>query len=224
MSSILSLNNITKTYAQGDLAVEVLKGASLTLKSGQIAALVGPSGSGKSTLLHIAGLLDVPTHGEVLIADQKAHTLSDRARTQLRNDKIGFIYQFHHLLPEFTVLENVMMPLWLGGCKGNEPRIRAEGLLEEVGLSHRLSHRPGELSGGEQQRVAVARALVHSPSLLLADEPTGNLDCENAYSVFNLMVNFIRARGAAALIATHNPELAAMMDVTFRMEDGRVVV
>ncbi len=217
--TILFLSGITKTYRQGGLNVEVLKGASLSLLAGETGALVGPSGSGKSTLLHIAGLLDLPDSGEVYLEDIAAAGLSDRTRTALRNRKLGFVYQFHHLLPEFTVLDNVMMPQWLAGKPQRE---KARALLEQVGLAHRLAHRPAELSGGEQQRVAVARALINDPVLLLADEPTGNLDAELAQEVFDLIVGTVKAHGAAALIATHNQELAGKMDRRYYIENGMV--
>ncbi|MFO1104521.1 MAG: ABC transporter ATP-binding protein [Amaricoccus sp.] len=223
MSEVLALEAIGKVYHDGDRqAVVVLDGASLTLRAGEVAALVAPSGAGKSTLLHIAGLLDVPTAGSVRIGGQEAAGLGDTARTRLRRDAIGFVYQFHHLLPEFSALENVVLPQRAAGTGRKAAATRAEALLAGVGLAHRLHHRPAELSGGEQQRVAFARALANGPQLLLADEPTGNLDPETSDQVFALLLGLVRETGLAALIATHNPDLAARMDRTLRLRDGRV--
>lgn len=219
---VLSLRDVRKTYAGGALAVEVLRGVSLEVAAGEVAALVGHSGSGKTTLLQIAGLLDAPTGGQVMVAGQDAQGQSDAARTALRGKSIGFVYQFHHLLPEFSALENVMMPLLLARESKAQAKEKALGLLESVGLSHRAAHRPAELSGGEQQRTAIARALVHSPALLLADEPTGNLDDVNAGAVFDLLLKLARERRMAALIVTHNRDLAARMDRTFSLKGGLI--
>lgn len=220
MSNILQLQRITKSYKQGKQALEVLKGIDLLLPAGQMAALVGYSGSGKTTLLQIAGLLDAPTGGTVMLMGEDVATLSDTKRTRLRNRHIGFVYQFHHLLPEFSALENVMMPLLLAHTGKKAAREKALSLIEAVGLSERASHRPAELSGGEQQRIAIARALANSPQLLLADEPTGNLDDDNAQAVFALLMKLVREQKMAALIATHNRDLAAQMDRTFQLKHG----
>lgn len=220
---ILELQNITRTYRQGSLEVPVLKGASFALKSGQMAALVGPSGSGKTTILQIAGLLDLPDSGMIKIQDRDVSTMGDRARTHLRNQSIGFVFQFHHLLPEFSVLENVCMPARFANMKLADAKEHAAHLIDAVGLSHRMEHRPTELSGGEQQRVAIARALINQPALILADEPTGNLDKANSDDIFALMLRVIRKQGAAALIVTHNMDLARQMDVMVKMEHGKVV-
>jgi lipoprotein-releasing system ATP-binding protein len=183
---------------------------------------VGPSGTGKSTLLHIAGLLERPTAGEVLIDDRPCSGLADAERTRLRRERIGFVYQFHHLLPDFTALENVMLPQLVAGLARREARSRATELLAYLGLAARLTHRPARLSGGEQQRVAIARALANAPALILADEPTGNLDPDTSGMVFEALVRVARESGTAALIATHNPELAARMDATWRLEHGHL--
>lgn len=222
MTSVLSLSNISKTFRQGGEEVQVLHGLNLSLAQGEIAALVGPSGSGKTTLLQIAGLLDNPDSGSVMLADEECATLNDAKRTVLRNRQLGFVFQFHHLLPELTALENVMMPLLLAGEKRNAARSKAENLLETVKLSHRIDHTPSRLSGGEQQRVAIARALVHEPALILADEPTGNLDPETSDHVFSAMQSALKARNASALIVTHNPDLAKKTTRIFSMEKGRV--
>ena len=200
----------------------MLQGIDLSLPPGTIAALVGPSGTGKSTLLHVAGLLERPTDGEVLIDGRACGTLADAERTRLRRERIGFIYQFHHLLPDFTALENVAMPLLIAGRGRHEAQVRARVLLERLGLAARLDHRPARLSGGEQQRVAICRALANAPGLILADEPTGNLDPHTAAEVFALLLEVVRDTGTAALIATHNPELAARMDRTYRLSEGRL--
>jgi lipoprotein-releasing system ATP-binding protein len=224
MSEVLALEGITKVFGEGGAAaVRVLDGASLSLAAGETAALVAPSGAGKSTLLHIAGLLDVPSSGSVRLAGQEASAMGDRERTRLRRDMVGFVYQFHHLLPEFTAVENVALPQRAAGVARSEAVSRAAELLGEVGLSHRLEHRPAEMSGGEQQRVAFARALANRPRLLLADEPTGNLDPETAAQVFGVLVKLVSNTGLAALVATHNPELAARMDRVLRLNDGRIV-
>ncbi|MEM9342297.1 MAG: ABC transporter ATP-binding protein [Pseudomonadota bacterium] len=224
MSSALRLDGIAKTYNAGKPnAVEVLAEISLTLAPGEVVALVAPSGAGKSTLLHIAGLLDTPNTGTVEIGGTDFSRQSDRARTEARRNDVGFIYQFHHLLPEFSAAENVILPQLANGAGAGAAKARAEDLLGRVGLSHRMGHRPAELSGGEQQRVAFCRALANAPKLLLADEPTGNLDPATSDVVFDALLELVRATGLAALIATHNPELAGRMDRTLRLEAGRIV-
>ena len=224
MSEVLALEGVTKVYNEGGAAaVRVLDGASLEMAAGETAALVAPSGAGKSTLLHIAGLLDVPSSGSVRLAGQEAGSLGDGGRTRLRRDMVGFVYQFHHLLPEFTALENVALPQRAAGVVRLEAEARAAELLGSVGLSHRLEHRPAELSGGEQQRVAFARALANRPRLLLADEPTGNLDPETAAQVFGVLMKLVSDTGLAALVATHNPDLAGRMGRVLRLEEGRIV-
>ena len=216
----LSLRDITRTFVQGDRRLEVLRGVSLDLRAGEIVALVGQSGSGKSTMLHIAGLLERPDEGEIMLDGKSAGTQNDRQRTMLRRKFLGFIYQYHHLLPEFSALENVMLPQMLAGLSKHQARLRALDLLAMVQLSERAEHRPGRLSGGEQQRVAIARAVANAPRVLLADEPTGNLDAETAEIVFRQLLTLVRETGMAALIATHNPELAARMDRTVHLKDG----
>ncbi|MCB1370758.1 MAG: ABC transporter ATP-binding protein [Rhodobacteraceae bacterium] len=224
MSEALGLEGVAKVYNAGTpAAVEVLAGASLTLAAGEVAALVAPSGAGKSTLLHIAGLLDAPSAGEVRIAGAAVAGRDERARTRARRDTIGFVYQFHPLFPEFTALENVALPQRAAGRGRAAAEARGRALLAAVGLGARLGHRPAELSGGEQQRVAVARALANRPRLLLADEPTGNLDPETSTAVFGMLMGLVRETGLAALIATHNLELAGQMDRRLRLEAGRVV-
>jgi len=218
----LRLEAIDKTFHQGGKAIEVLHGVSLEVRPGELVALVGPSGSGKSTLLHIAGLLERPDAGEVVIGGQAASALDDNARTGLRRNTIGFVYQYHHLLPEFSALENVILPQMIAGLSKAEARVRAGELLALVGLSERVEHRPARLSGGEQQRVAIARGLANAPAILFADEPTGNLDPYTAESVFDMLVELVRGAGLAALIGTHNLELAARMDRTLRLEDGHI--
>lgn len=216
----LSLVNVVKAYGKGETRLEVLKGATLHLAKGEIVGLIGPSGAGKSTLLQIAGLLDGPTSGIVRVAGKPAHTLNEQGRTLMRRGTLGFVYQFHHLLKEFSALENVMIPQQLAGAGAGEARKRAKDLLEKVGLGHRLDHRPAKLSGGERQRVAIARALANKPALLLADEPTGNLDPETADTVFNLLLELTRNEGMSALIATHNLELGERMDRMVRLDQG----
>ena len=218
----LRLEAIDKTFHQGGKAIEVLHGVDLEVRPGELVALVGPSGSGKSTLLHIAGLLERPDAGEVVIGGQAASALDDNARTGLRRNTIGFVYQYHHLLPEFSALENVILPQMIAGLSKAEARVRAGELLALVGLSERVEHRPARLSGGEQQRVAIARGLANAPAILFADEPTGNLDPYTAESVFDMLVELVRGAGLAALIGTHNLELAARMDRTLRLEDGHI--
>jgi lipoprotein-releasing system ATP-binding protein len=220
---IIHLNRIERHYLQGDDRLEILKGAELAVWPGQSVALIAPSGSGKSTLLHIAGLLERPDDGEVFIHEKPTSALGDSGRTKLRRIEIGFVYQFHHLLPEFSALENVMLPQMVRGLKKNDAQERARELLGYLGLKDRVSHRPGELSGGEQQRVAIARAVANAPRILLADEPTGNLDPRTADRVFSALTQLVRASGLAAIIATHNMELAARMDRRVTLRDGQVV-
>ena len=214
------LEKVGRTYRQGENALEVLRGVNLTLYSGEMVALVGPSGSGKSTLLHIAGLLDLPDRGEVFIAGKRCSILDDAARTMLRRTAVGFVYQFHHLLPEFSAAENVAMPQRIAGATPKRALHNAAVLLDRLGLKDRAHHRPGELSGGEQQRVAICRAVANNPRVLLADEPTGNLDPETSEKVFGELVALARNQGVAALIATHNIELAKRMDRAVTMEGG----
>lgn len=216
----LELQKITRVFQQGDTELQILCGVNLTVKSGEIVALLGPSGSGKSTLLQIAGLLESPTSGSVLMNNISCQTLDDEQRTLLRRQYIGFVYQFHHLLPEFSALENVMLPQFIGGVDRATAKARAEQLLLKMGLSHRLEHRPQKLSGGEQQRVAIARALANKPKILLADEPTGNLDSQTSEKVFNEMLSLVRETGLSAIVATHNLELANKMDRIIRLNDG----
>jgi len=221
---VLALEGVTRVYNRGTVAeVPVLQGIDLTLAAGEIVALEAPSGAGKSTLLHIAGLLDRPDDGAVRIGGQDVAGLRDHARTGLRRAGIGFVYQFHHLLPEFTALENVALPQMAAGVPGKAARVRAADLLDRVGMAARAGHRPAALSGGEQQRVAFCRALANRPRLLLADEPTGNLDPATADQVFAVMLGLARDDGLAALVATHNPDLAARMDRRLRLQAGVLV-
>ncbi len=220
---VLRLDSIRRSYIQGRGRLEVLRGANLDLAAGDIVALVGPSGAGKSTLLHIAGLLERPDGGEVSIEGQPCGPLGDDRRTALRREKIGFVYQYHHLLPEFSALENVAIPQLIAGRAKRDARARAGALLETLGLAPRLDHRPGQLSGGEQQRVAIARALANDPAILLADEPTGNLDPHTAGEVFAMLLALAREVGLAAIVATHNPGLAAQMDRRVRLDEGILV-
>jgi lipoprotein-releasing system ATP-binding protein len=216
----LCLRGIKRTFVQGDRRLEVLRGVTLDLRPGEIVALVGQSGSGKSTLLHIAGLLERPDEGDIVIDGKSAGAASDRERTTLRRQFLGFVYQYHHLLPEFSAIENVMLPQMLNGRSRGEARRRAVELLAMVQLKERADHRPGRLSGGEQQRVAIARAVANAPRVLLADEPTGNLDASTADAVFRQLLGLVRETGMAALVATHNPDLAARMDRTVTLKDG----
>ncbi|TPW33663.1 ABC transporter ATP-binding protein [Martelella alba] len=218
----LVLKGIRQDYGQGESLLHVLKGADFTLQPGEMVALVAPSGTGKSTLLQIAGLLEQPTAGEVIINGRNAADLSDDSRTALRRNDIGFVYQFHHLLPEFSALENIMLPQLIAGLSRKDASERAEQMLDYLKISHRADHRPAELSGGEQQRVAIARAVANAPSLLLADEPTGNLDPGTAGYVFEALEALVRQSGLAALIATHNLDLAARMDRRVTLQDGTV--
>lgn len=220
MSSVLELKNVIKTYKQGKQNLEVLSGVNLEIKPQEVIGLVGQSGSGKSTLLQIAGLLDKPTSGKVIINGKNIEKQNDDVRTALRRDYIGFVYQYHNLLGDFNALENVMLPMLISGKNKNDAKDRAVMLLEKMHLSHRLNHRPAELSGGEQQRVAIARSLANNPKLLLADEPTGNLDPNTAEEVFVALLDIIKETGLAALIATHNMELATRMNKQFRLKAG----
>jgi lipoprotein-releasing system ATP-binding protein len=219
----LRLAAVERRYRSGGGELPVLSGADLTLRAGEIVALVAPSGTGKSTLLHLAGLLEKPDAGEVFIEGRAAGSLSDDARTAIRRTTIGFVYQFHHLLPEFTAEENVVLPQMAAGVGRRAARERARALLASFGLAGREDHAPGKLSGGEQQRVAIARALANHPRILLADEPTGNLDVGTSDTVFNELLEQVRGHGVAALVATHNPELARRMDRIVTLAEGRVV-
>jgi lipoprotein-releasing system ATP-binding protein len=220
---VLTLDAVERVYVSGEHRLAVLRGAELALWSGQSVALIAPSGTGKSTLLHVAGLLERPDRGEIIVSGVATASLSDAARTSLRRTEIGFVYQFHHLLPEFSAVENVMMPQMIRGLTKKEARSRAMELLDYLGIGARAAHRPGELSGGEQQRVAIARAVVNGPRLLLADEPTGNLDPGTADHVFAAMTQLVRATGLAALVATHNMEIAGRMDRCVTLQDGRLI-
>ncbi len=223
MNSALRLENVTRRYQQGEGHLEVFSGLNLDLKPGEVVALVGQSGSGKSSLLHMAGLLEAPTSGEIYVDGVAATTLSDAARTCIRRHRIGFVYQAHHLLPEFDALENVIMPQMIAGKSKAEAAVEAERLLTVLGLKARLTHRPAQLSGGEQQRVAIARALANNPKILLADEPTGNLDPRTSGGVFDALIQITREQGLAAMIATHNFELAARMDRVLLLHQGKLV-
>ncbi len=218
----LQLTSVWRRYKSGSEFLDVLRGAELEIHSGEIVGLVGPSGSGKSSLLHAAGLLEKPTEGQVTIDGEACENMSDGERTRVRREKLGFVYQFHHLLPEFTALDNVALPLMIDGVARKDARVEAERLLVLLGLEARLQHQPAQLSGGEQQRVAIARALVNKPRLILADEPTGNLDPETSNTVFEAMFNLVRNEGAAALIATHNFDLAGLMDRVVTLRQGKL--
>ncbi len=220
---VIFLHRVERHYRQGDATLDILKGAELAVWPGQSVALVAPSGAGKSTLLHIAGLLERQDGGEVYINDTPTSTLNDSERTRMRRTDIGFVYQAHHLLPEFTALENVMMPQMIRGLLRREAASRAGELLAYLGLKERVTHRPAELSGGEQQRVAIARAVANAPRVLLADEPTGNLDPRTADLVFSALTQLVRASGLAAVIATHNMDIASRMDRRVTLRDGKVV-
>jgi lipoprotein-releasing system ATP-binding protein len=219
----LRLEQLERAYAQGERLIEVLKGATASFYPGEAVALLGPSGAGKSTLLHIAGLLEQPDRGAVIIDGVDCGSLGDAERTRMRRAEIGFVYQFHHLLPEFSALENVVLPQLILGLSRSEAESRAMELLEALGLGERADHRPAQLSGGEQQRVAIARAVANGPKFLLADEPTGNLDPHTADRVFEQLLSLVRQSGVAALIATHNLDLAARMDRTLRLVEGILV-
>jgi lipoprotein-releasing system ATP-binding protein len=220
MSDALSVNNLHRTYKQADSELHVLHGVSFEVKAGEMVALMGQSGSGKSTLLQCVGLLDTPTSGEISIAGHSTKQMNESERTALRRVSIGFVYQAHHLLPEFSALENVLLPMMIAGHDKAAAKDRAGKMLAALGLEARASHRPARLSGGEQQRVAIARALANRPKLLLADEPTGNLDPDTAEGVFKMLEALVRKTGVALFMATHNPELAARMDRTLRLDKG----
>ncbi|MTI45976.1 ABC transporter ATP-binding protein [Roseibium hamelinense] len=218
----LALSGITRTFSEGDQPLHILNGADFTLAAGEMVALVAPSGTGKSTLLHIAGLLEKPDSGDVFIGGRNCSDLNDEARTEIRRNDIGFVYQFHHLLPEFTALENIMMPQMIAGLARKVAAERAQELLDYMRMGARAKHRPSELSGGEQQRVAVARAVANAPRVLLLDEPTGNLDPVTANYVFDALSALVRASRVATLFATHNLELAARMDRAITLQDGKI--
>jgi lipoprotein-releasing system ATP-binding protein len=220
---VLRLERLERAYTQGNRRIDVLNGADASLFPGETVALLGPSGAGKSTLLHIAGLLERPDSGAVMINGVDCVTLSDNEQTRMRRMEIGFVYQFHHLLPEFSALENVVLPQLILGASRDEAETRAKELLHSLGLEERWDHRPAELSGGEQQRVAIARAIANDPKVLLADEPTGNLDPNTAGRVFEELLKLVRQSGVAALVATHNLDLAARMDRVLRLVDGLLV-
>ena len=221
--AVLQIAGLERTFVQGNRQLRVLSNLDLSVARGEAIALMGPSGSGKSTLLHAAGLLEQPDAGSIVIAGQNCADMNDRQRTAMRRDYLGFVYQFHHLLPEFTALENVLMPLRLANVGAEEAKQRAQSLLIELGLEDRLAHAPAQLSGGEQQRVAIARALANKPVLLLADEPTGNLDQATAEGVLEELLSLVRQQGLAAVIATHDPLVADRLDRTVRLQDGHLV-
>ena len=223
MSPVLRLERLERAYTQGNRRIDVLKGASASFSPGETVALLGPSGAGKSTLLHIAGLLERADSGQVLINGIDCAQLSDNEQTRMRRMEVGFVYQFHHLLPEFSALENVVLPQLILGVSRDKAEARAKDLLGSLGLEERWDHRPAQLSGGEQQRVAIARAVANGPKVLLADEPTGNLDPHTAERVFDQLLSLVRQSGVAALVATHNLDLAARMDRVLRLMDGALV-
>jgi len=222
-NEVLRLSDVTRRYREGEGQLEVFGGLNLSIKAGEIVALVGQSGAGKSSLLHIAGLLEAPTSGEIFIEGRAASQLPDSERTRIRRDRVGFVYQAHHLLPEFDALENVALPQMIAGKSRADAAMEATRLLTVLGLGERLTHRPSQLSGGEQQRVAIARALANQPKLLLADEPTGNLDPRTSGGVFDALIEITRAEGLCALIATHNFELASRMDRALMLDQGKLV-
>ncbi len=221
--AVLNMQNIQRTYGAGERALTVLDGAGFSISRGELVALVAPSGAGKSTLLHLAGLLEMPDGGSLEIGGVECGSLNDDQRTKMRRVDIGFVYQFHHLLPELDARENIALPQLVAGSRQADANNRADNLLDNLGISARATHRPSELSGGEQQRVAIARAVANQPKLLLADEPTGNLDPSTSDLVFDALTNLVRSTGLAALIATHNHALAAQMDRTVTIEDGKIV-
>ena len=221
--AVLKLDHVARRYAEGEGTLEIFRDVSAQFVPGELVALVGPSGAGKSSLLHMAGLLEKPSAGEVFVSGQAISKLSDDERTRLRRETIGFVYQAHHLLPEFDALENVMLPQMIAGKSRADAKKESARLLDLVGLSARLDHRPSQLSGGEQQRVAIARALANKPKLLLADEPTGNLDPKTAGSVFEALIKIVRTEGVAAVVATHNLELATRMDRVLLLHEGHLV-
>lgn len=218
--ALLDVKNLQKAYKQPEGLLQILHDVTFSIRKGEIVALVGPSGSGKSTLLHMIGLLDKPTGGQIFLEGREAGQLNDAEKTKLRRQYLGFVYQFHYLQAEFTALENVIIPQMIAGTSSRIAEVKAKEILAEVGLAHRYDHRPARLSGGEQQRVAIARALIKNPSLLLADEPTGNLDPKTADEVFNILVKRVRQQGIGALIATHNMDLAKRMDRVLTIQDG----
>lgn len=222
MTAVLELRDIDRHYKSEAGILRVLEGAELVLNPGELVGLIGPSGSGKSTLLHTAGLLEKPEGGNVFLEGEDCMALNDKGRTRLRREKLGFVYQFHHLLPEFNARDNVAMPLMVGGMPRRKAREKADALLSEMGLSERLKHQPGQMSGGEQQRVAIARALVNDPRLVIADEPTGNLDPATTERVFESLIRMARNEGAAVLVATHNMALTQHMDRVLTLKDGKL--
>ncbi|MFQ1041896.1 lipoprotein-releasing ABC transporter ATP-binding protein LolD [Gilliamella sp. CG16] len=219
---LLTAKNLYKTYKEGKMVTEVLKNVSFDLHPQSLLAIIGSSGSGKSTLLHLLGGLDKPTSGEIIFKSQQLNQLSEQAKAKLRNQDIGFVYQFHHLLPDFTALENIAMPLLIGGVSPNEAKKRAKDMLASVNLTNRADHRPSELSGGERQRVAIGRALINNPSLVMADEPTGNLDKTTADAIFDLLIKLNKEQGTAFLVVTHDLELAKKLDKQLVMSDGQL--
>lgn len=222
MTAVLELRNIIREYKSEAGVLKVLEGANLVLNPGELVGLIGPSGSGKSTLLHTAGLLEKPEGGQVFLEGEDCMSLNDAGRTRLRREKLGFVYQFHHLLPEFNARDNVAMPLMVGGMSRRKAREKADVLLADMGLSERVKHQPGQMSGGEQQRVAIARALVNDPRLVIADEPTGNLDPATTERVFESLIRMARSEGAAVLVATHNMALTQHMDRVLTLQDGKL--
>ncbi len=222
MKNILKLDKVTKIYEQGGEALCVLKEASFEINAGEIVALVGPSGSGKSTILHIAGLLDSPTSGQVFMEGRDITSCTDKQRTEIRRHRMGFVYQFHYLQPEFSAVENILIPQMIAGISRKDAKEKALSLLDDMGLKERAEHRPARLSGGEQQRVAIARALANDPTLIMADEPTGNLDPQTADTVFDLLLKRVRTQKIGAFIATHNMDLAHRMDRILTIREGRV--
>ncbi len=218
--SVIECNNLGKIYRDGELCVSVFENLNVTIQTGETVAIIGASGAGKSTLLQLMGGLDHPTSGDVFVSGKNISTLNEREKCELRNQQLGFIYQFHHLLPEFSALENVCMPLWIAGVKKSDALEKAKSMIEKVGLQHRVKHRIGELSGGERQRIAIARALVHQPSCVLADEPTGNLDHSTADIIFDLMLQLNREHQTSFVIVTHNEALAKRCDRVLTLANG----